>query len=284
MFNFKINSYLLNFIYLILFIFILFLIRNFIIQYLKKRITEVKQFRLYKIYINYFFLFFVLFFILPTFLPALKELVTVLSIFGAGILIVFKEVLLNLYGFFYLVIRRPFKIGDRIKINDYYGDILDIRLLDFTMLQLYPLNLGGQSSGRVITIPNSYIFLYPVSNFSKEFAFNWLEIKIPLTIQSNWEKAEELCLKIINKILNPITEKDKKIQISYEKYAIQFQKLNPKTFIEYNKGSIIISLRFLCEPKEQRQIKDQFWREFLKAIKKQRMIQLEPSYENQYNF
>jgi len=282
--DFEFSDGVIQFIYLAVFIFILFLIRNFIVRYLKHRIQDLKEYRIYKIYINYFFVFFILLFVIPPLLPKLKELVTVLSIFGAGILLVFKEVILNMYGFFYLIIRRPFVIGDRIKINDFYGDVLDIRLLDFTMLQLYPLYLGGQSSGRVVNIPNSYVFLYPLSNFSKEFAFNWLEIKIPLTINSDIEKAEELILKIINKLLRPIEEESEKIKISYEKNAIYFQKIQPRTYIEYNKGSVILSLRFLCEPKEQRNIKDLFWREFLKVIKKQKNIQLETSYENLYDF
>lgn len=280
----KIPTNLLNLIYLGIFISLMLFIRNLIIQYLKKRILDAKQFRIYKIYINYIFLFFIILFILPTFLPALREIATVLSIFGAGVLLVIKELLLNLVTFFYLVIRRPFKVGDRIRINDYYGDVLDIRLIDFTLLQLYPQKLGGQSSGRVIHIPNSYVLLYPLSNFSKEFAFNWLEIKIPLTINSDWQKAENIILKIIHKIQNPPNEKNEKIKLSYEKYAIQYQKLNPKTFIDYSKGSIIISLRFLCEPKDQRQIKDQFWREFLQVIKKQKSIRLETNFDNLYEF
>jgi small-conductance mechanosensitive channel len=280
----KIPTNLLNLIYLGIFISLMLFIRNLIIQYLKKRILDAKQFRIYKIYINYIFLFFIILFILPTFLPALREIATVLSIFGAGVLLVFKELLLNLVTFFYLVIRRPFKVGDRIRINDYYGDVLDIRLIDFTLLQLYPQKLGGQSSGRVIHIPNSYVLLYPLSNFSKEFAFNWLEIKIPLTINSDWQKTENIILKIIHKIQNPPNEKNEKIKLSYEKYAIQYQKLNPKTFIDYSKGSIIISLRFLCEPKDQRQIKDQFWREFLNVIKKQKSIRLETNFDNLYDF
>jgi small-conductance mechanosensitive channel len=280
----KIPTNLLNLIYLGIFISLMLFIRNLIIQYLKKRILDAKQFRIYKIYINYIFLFFIILFILPTFLPALREIATVLSIFGAGVLLVFKELLLNLVTFFYLVIRRPFKVGDRIRINDYYGDVLDIRLIDFTLLQLYPQKLGGQSSGRVIHIPNSYVLLYPLSNFSKEFAFNWLEIKIPLTINSDWQKTENIILKIIHKIQNPPNEKNEKIKLSYEKYAIQYQKLNPKTFIDYSKGSIIISLRFLCEPKDQRQIKDQFWREFLQVIKKQKSIRLETNFDNLYEF
>jgi small-conductance mechanosensitive channel len=82
--------------------------KKFYVRYLKHRIHDLKEYRIYKIYINYFFVFFILLFVITPLLPKLKELVTVLSIFGAGILLIFKEVILNMYGFFYLIIRRPF--------------------------------------------------------------------------------------------------------------------------------------------------------------------------------
>ncbi len=284
MLNIAVSNYILNLIYFLVFIIILWIIRNFSLQYLKKRITDKKQFRLYKLYLNYIYFFIILFFIIPIFLPSLKELVTVLSIFGAGILIVFKEILLNFFGFFYLIIRRPFKVGDRIKINDSYGDVLDIRLLDFTILQLYPMNMGGQNSGRVLNIPNSYVFLNPVINFSKEFAFNWVEIKIPLCLNSDWQKAEKISLDIIEKILSLTEENGQKITSSLQNSIIQYSKISPKTFIDFNKGTIIISLRFLCEPKEQRIVRDLFWREFLKKIRKEKSIKLKEDIEVDYDF
>lgn len=275
---------LLNLIYLFILIFIIVLTRNLTVEYLKKRIPEKRQIQIYKIYLNYITLFIILFFIIPPFLPSLKEFVTVLSIFGAGILLVFKEIIQNFYGFFYITLRKPFKIGDRIKINNIFGDILDIRLLDFSMLQLYPEHLGGQSSGRVINIPNSYIFLYPISNFSKEFAFNWFEIKIPLTTNSDWKKAEDHILKIIYNILNPPSENDERLQISQMEYAIKYSKITPRLFLNYEKGCILLSLRFLCEPRQQRQVKDQFWREFLNIYKKQKSYFLNEHYDVNYDF
>ena len=46
-------------------------------------------------------------FLIPVWFPTIREMATFLGIFGAGILIAFKEVILNFAGWIYIIIRRP---------------------------------------------------------------------------------------------------------------------------------------------------------------------------------
>ncbi|MFN3604068.1 MAG: mechanosensitive ion channel family protein [Leptonema sp. (in: bacteria)] len=273
-----------QYLYLLFLTIVFFLLRILILNFIKKRIVEIKNFRIYKIYINYIFISILFLFYTPVFLPSIKEFITILSIFGAGVLLVFREVLVNFYSFFFILIRKPFQIGDRIQIQNFYGDVLDVRLQDFSMLQLYPQKYGGQSSGRVIHIPNSFILLHPIINFSKEFLFNWLEIRIPITLNSDWKKVEILILSIVNKILQSNTLNEEKIHFSKNEYSIHFSRLTPKTYVEFSNGAIVITVRFLCEPKKQRIFKDIFWREFLTKIKNLKNIHLHESYDNKIHF
>lgn len=273
-----------QYIYLIFITVFFYFLRVLILKFIKSRISENKNFRIYKIYINYIFLLVIIMFYTPILLPSLKEFITGLSIFGAGIVLIFKEIIMNFFSFFYILIRKPFIVGDRIQVQNFYGDVLDVRLLDFSIIQLYPQKYGGQSSGRVIHIPNSFVLLYPVINFSKEFAFNWLEIQIPFTYRSNWQKAEKVIRKILKNIIDRIEEDDPKINFSRKEYSIHYSKLTPKTYVEFLSGAIVITIRFLCEPKEQRIFKDIFWREFLNSIKKSKDIQLHENFDNRIQF
>lgn len=275
-----INQYL----YLLGITIFLYFVRNLILNFLKERILENKNYRLYKIYINYIFLLIIILFYTPVFLPSIKEFITILSIFGAGILLIFKEVFLNFYSFFYILVRKPFYVGDRIQIQNLYGDVLDVRLLDFSILQLYPLKYGGQSSGRIIHIPNSYILLNPVINFSKEFALNWLEIMVPFTLKSDWKHAEQIIEGIVKKISYEVNPTDPKIDYSKKEYNIQYSKLTPKMYVEFAQGTILLTVRFLCEPKQQRIVKDIFWRELLDKINQIETIQLHENFDNRIQF
>lgn len=63
-------------------------------------------------------------------------IVTFLGILSAGIAIALKEVFMNIAGWAFIYIRKPFDVGDRIQIGDVKGDVIDLRLFQFTLLEI----------------------------------------------------------------------------------------------------------------------------------------------------
>jgi hypothetical protein len=70
-------------------------------------------------------------------------------------------------GWVYILVREPYRIGDRIKIGDATGDVIDLGYFDTTLWEF-----GGEylstdhPSGRVIKFPNSSVWDTPVYNYS----------------------------------------------------------------------------------------------------------------------
>ena len=207
-------------------------------------------------------------------LPHLTTFFTLFSIFGTGIIIVLKEVLLNIAGWFYLIIRRPFEIGNRISIKEFSGDVIDIRLLEFSMIEVTPVNEGGQSTGRIIRVPNSIVFLNPMVNSSKEFSLCWNEIKLKISKDSNWKKASRMLETLSNDHLEHIYDSDSRLESAEKKYSIKYNKIDPKVYISYAEESILLTLRHLSEPKKTRDISDQLWRAILEKFSKENDIHL----------
>src|SRR6185369_16645291 len=92
-------------------------------------------------------------------------------------------------GWIYIMARTPYRIGDRIKIGDATGDVIDVSYLD-TMLWEF----GGQylstdhPSGRIIKIPNSRILSSAVYNYTSPlFPYVWNEIKFHIAYDSDLE-------------------------------------------------------------------------------------------------
>ena len=214
----------------------------------------------------------------PVWLPSLRSIATVLGIFGAGILIVFKEVFLNLAAWFYIMIRRPFEIGNRISVSGFAGDVLDIRLLEFAVMEVSPRNLGGQSTGRIVHLPNALLWTTPLGNASKEFSFNWNEIRVPIKSNSNWKRAEAILKEIASTSTEAISSSDSRIQLSANEYAISFSRLHPGIFLEFQKGAVVLTLRHLSEPRTRRMTVDAIWRQILERFDSEG-IELDSSYE-----
>lgn len=207
-------------------------------------------------------------------LPYLTTFFTFFSILGTGLVIVLKEVLLNIAGWFYLVIRRPFEIGNRITIKEFTGDVIDTRLIEFSMIEVTPINEGGQSTGRIIRIPNSMVFLHPLINASKDFSLCWNEIKVHISKTSNWQKASNMLETLSHDHLDEIYESDNRLTAAEKKYSIKYNKIGPKVYVTYGDERIILTLRHLSEPKKMRDISDRLWRVILEKFGETNDIQL----------
>lgn len=242
---------------------VIVLTRRIALRFLQRRLKDRVSFRNWKVNTGYLAAFVFMMIALPLWLPSLQGIAAIIGIFGAGILIVNKEILMNITGWFYVVVRKPFEVGNRIGIMNLYGDVIDIRLMDFTIIETAHPKMGGQSTGRVVHIPNSVLLTQPLSNASKEFAFNWNEICVPVTLESDWQKALAIIESIAAEKLESISVDDERLKRSEDLYLIKFNRIRPIVYVEYRGGAILLTIRHLCEPKNRRILTDQIWREIL---------------------
>jgi small-conductance mechanosensitive channel len=92
-------------------------------------------------------------------------------------------------GWIYILVRKPYRVGDRIMIGEAKGDVIDVSYLDTTLWEF-----GGQylssdhPSGRIIKFPNSEVLKMPVYNYSWPlFPYIWNEIKFQIGYDSDLE-------------------------------------------------------------------------------------------------
>lgn len=249
-------------------------LRRLVLRFMFRRYREQPLQARWKKNSSYLALLLITLILFPVWMPPIMSLLTVLGIFGAGVLLVLKELILNHAGWLYIVLRRPFEEGNRIALGNYIGDVIDIRLLDFTMLEVTGRDEGGQSTGRILHIPNYMLFTTPLANASKEFSFNWNEIRIPLKPGSDWKQAEKIIYATVEKILKPVDKNDHRLKESEDRHLIQFRKVTPIVFVDFRKGAIVLTLRHLTEPRMTRVITDKIWRELLVRLERNKKIML----------
>ncbi|EHQ07796.1 mechanosensitive ion channel family protein [Leptonema illini] len=269
-----------NVLYTSVLVAVIVLARWIALRFLRRRLKDRVSFRHWKLNTGYLAALVFVMIALPLWLPSLQGIAAIIGIFGAGILIVNKEILMNISGWFYVVVRKPFEVGNRIGIMDLYGDVIDIRLMDFTIIETAHPKLGGQSTGRVVHIPNSALLTQPLSNASKEFAFNWNEIRVPVTLKSDWQKALAIIESIAAEKLERISVDDERLKRSEDLYLIKFNRVRPIVYVEYRGGAVLLTIRHLCEPKNRRILTDQIWREILLRFATENDIHLHEHYSS----
>ena len=70
-------------------------------------------------------------------------------------------------GWIYILVREPYRVGDRIKIGTATGDVIDVNYLDTTLWEFGGDFLSTEHpSGRIIKFPNSTVLSQPVYNYT----------------------------------------------------------------------------------------------------------------------
>src|SRR5713226_208721 len=115
-----------------------------------------------------------------------------LTALGIGSIIVGLAVQTPMKSFIawiYILVRRPFRVGDRIKIGDATGDVIDVGYLDTTLWEFGGQYISGDHpSGRTIRFPNEKVLDSIIYNYSWAlFPYIWNEIKFQIAYQSDLE-------------------------------------------------------------------------------------------------
>ncbi len=114
-----------------------------------------------------------------------------------------KELILCVTGSIIKTGAGSFKIGDRIQVKDFRGDVIDQNLLATTILEVGPGKLTHQRTGRMSVIPNAIFVSEPVINESYTHDYVLHVFSVPFKREDNWQAAQKELLKSANKHCKP---------------------------------------------------------------------------------
>ena len=115
-----------------------------------------------------------------------------IGIFLAGVAISMRDIFSNCVGWIVIISSKGFKNGDRIKIGSITGDVIDIGILRTTVAEIGDWVAADQSTGRLISMPNSLVLGKEILNYTQGYDFIWDELRVLVTFESNWQRAEEI--------------------------------------------------------------------------------------------
>jgi small-conductance mechanosensitive channel len=219
----------------ILFILLLF----FFIKYLvKKYMSDNELFYGTNKVINFIFIFLVFTILLFTYLENVDHLVSILGFASAGIAIALKDWFMSLMGWFVILVSGSIHVGDRIKFfkdgTEYVGDIVDISVLRMTIHEDVTLTTAtvNRRAGRIIFIPNHYIFTDMIANYSHSgLKTVWDGIDFLITFDSNIPKAQLIAKDVTRKYSKGYTDMTRKqLNRLRSKYSMRNTAVEPRIF------------------------------------------------------
>lgn len=205
----------------------------------------------------------------------ISNITTFLGLIAAGLAVAFKEPLENIAAWAFILIKRPFEVGDRIQIGQNKGDVIDQRLFVFTLMEIGNWVDAEQSTGRLIHVPNGLVFNQALANYGKGFDYIWNEIPVLITFESNHKKAKKILGRISENHGRQLSKSaEQKVRSAAKKYMIFYQKLTPIVYTSVKSSGVMLTIRLLCEPRKRRNMENDIWEEILESFADENDIDL----------
>jgi len=187
------------------------------------------------------------------------------GIIGAGIAFASQAVIGSFAGYLNIVTGNLFHIGDRIRIGDVMGDVLDISLLRTTVMEIGEWAKLDQYTGRVVAVANSVVFSDPVYNYTQHWHYLWDELAIPITYPSDWRRAAEIMLQHGQQYSAQHQEQAQAaLHHMRKRYpALHDAPVEPALYITMTDNWIEMTLRYIVDARHRRTVQAQLHRDLL---------------------
>lgn len=194
--------------------------------------------------------------------------------------------LTSLFGWVYLLIRKPYEVGHRIKIGTVYGDVMKVGYFDTTLWEFGGDYLSGDHpSGRIIRFSNSKIFNEYVINYSWPlFPFIWSEVKFYVSYSSDLNfisaKVTGIAEKELGEAMMRRVNRLKKILADSMVQELEIKEDPSVIFRATDNTWIEVTVRFLVQPKSLGPTKSLLFTHIMEELKKHPQKVIFPNSEN----
>jgi small-conductance mechanosensitive channel len=178
----------------------------------------------------------------------------------------------SLIGWVYILVRTPYRVGDRIKIGEASGDVIDVSYLDTTLWEFGGEYLSSDHpSGRLIKFPNSNVLNEAVYNYSWPlFPYIWNEIKFSIAYESDLNfvattmqeiAAQEIGTEMMErvKVFKNLLSRTPVNELDVKEAPVVLFRTNPNTWID-------AIVRYLVHPKQSGRVKTNMTKKMLERL------------------
>jgi small-conductance mechanosensitive channel len=193
-----------------------------------------------------------------------------LGVVGFAVTFALQQPLFSLIGWLYIMVKRPYQVGDRVKIEDSRGDVVEV---DFLVTTLW--EVGGdlvsthQPSGRVVTLPNSVVLSSHVYNYSwSAFPYVWNELSVQVAYETDLAFARELMVETATDYLG--AEMADGIERYRDRLAETPVELEvgdaPTVNVRQGESWVELRLRYLVHPRQGTRVRNDLYERLLAAL------------------
>ncbi len=215
--------------------------------------------------------------ILFSFANELGSVATFAGLMTAGVAVALQNVILSIVGYFFLIGKFGIRVGDRVQVAGVTGEVVDIGLVRFHLLEL--ISGGGKTpSGRVVAFSNSIVFQSTAGLFKQipGTSFIWHEVTLALSSESDYSQAEERLRAAVEAIFadyrDEMEQQNRLMQRTLA--AVPMGALKPKSRLRLTQSSLEVVIRYPVNLQRAAEIDDRVTREMLRIAEHDPQLKL----------
>lgn len=189
-----------------------------------------------------------------------------------------KNLIINLAGWFFIVSRHHFRIYDRIEVDGIKGEVIEIKPMFFTVMELANWFDAESPTGRTVKLPNKLIFEEAIYNYTERTHFVWNEIQYTLTYESDIDRALAIMADVAQRYTAGLKTTTFSEPVDFARESAQFPLFDgnpqPVTLVASDPLGVIVKVRYMVFYKDGSTVRTQLEQEIIQAFQKESAIQL----------
>ncbi|MFB6156825.1 MAG: mechanosensitive ion channel family protein [Haloferacaceae archaeon] len=190
-----------------------------------------------------------------------------LGVVGFAVTFALQQPLLSLLAWVYIMVSRPYAVGDRVQVGDARGDVISV---DFLVTTIWAIDgdlvSTNQPSGRVVTVPNSVVLSSEVTNFGGAgIPHVWNELSIQVAYETDLAFARGLMVEEADDLLGDemaarIAEYRDHLAETPVELEVQDR---PTVNVIQGESWVELRLRYLVHPRRGTRVRNELYRRVL---------------------
>jgi small-conductance mechanosensitive channel len=182
------------------------------------------------------------------FVTELGAVATFAGLITAGVAVALQNVIVSMVGYFFLIGKFGIRVGDRVQVGTVTGEVVDIGLVRFHLLELSGNTADSEPTGRVVAFSNSVVFQAGASLFKQIPGTNfiWREIVLKFATDSDYRAIRDRVQKAIDTAFSDYRDslERQRMQMELSLTSISTGELKPRARVHFTTSATEVIVRY----------------------------------------
>lgn len=208
--------------------------------------------------------------LLFSFVTELGAVATFAGLITAGVAVALQNVIVSIVGYFFLIGKYGIRVGDRVQVGSVTGEVVDIGLVRFHLMELSGGVADSEPTGRIVAFSNSVVFQATGGLFKQipGTNFAWREVTLRFSSDSDYRQIRERLQQAIDRAFADYKEflEGQRRQMELSVTSIPSAELKARAHARFTTSATEVSVRYPVVAEKSAEIDERIMSEIFSAI------------------